>query len=285
MPGFGSVGQYAGAQDAGRMHFCSLRKVPGQASTAGWWVDLSMASGNPKPQYYASSPLVASVFDGTEGIFHGFDKSPDSKHLTEIGLMTPTAAFVGQFILMDYLLYYAFVDGDELADQVMTNSTPLPRYSTGEGVMVMAVSVAPTVGGGSFTFIYVNQDGVTKTSPVQVCSTISANIASLATTQPALAGAPPGPFLTLANGDTGVRSIVSATFIVANGGLLSLVLVKTIADTVVREINTAKETSYVNARPGAPRIFDGAYLNMIMNCAGSVAAGTLAGHARFVWSS
>ena len=29
---------------AGRRHTCSVRKVPSQAATARWWVDLSMAA-------------------------------------------------------------------------------------------------------------------------------------------------------------------------------------------------------------------------------------------------
>jgi len=35
------------------------------------------------------------VLDGFDGIFHGDDKSPATKHLTDIGLVSPTAGFVG----------------------------------------------------------------------------------------------------------------------------------------------------------------------------------------------
>lgn len=282
---FRSVREYADAFAAGRSHFCSFRKVPSQASVAGWWVDLSMAAGNPLPNYYASSPLVAATLDGDRGVFHGDDKAPGTMHICDTGLITPTAGLVGAYKVLDYLLYYPFVDGDDTDTQVMDNTVTLPRYADGDGVQVMAVAVAPTTGSGQFTFDYINQAGVAKTSPVQFCSTTSASIASLATTQPAVAGAPPGPFLTLAAGDTGVRQITSTVNLVPNGGLLSLVLVKPLVDHVVREINTASEVSYVNARPGPPIVQDGAYLNLIMNCAASVAAGTLAGHMRFVWSA
>lgn len=285
MAGFSSVRAYASAFDEGRSHFCSFRKVPSQASVAGWWIDLSMAAGNPLPNYYASSPLTAAVLDGFRGLFHGDEKTPASKHLVEWGLITPTAALVGAYQLLDYLVYYPFVDGDDTDTQTMDNTVTLPRYADGAGVMIMAVAVAPTTGSGTFTVTYVNQDGVEKTSPTQRCSTTAASIASIATSQPAVAGMAPGPYLVLANGDTGVRSITSAQFIVPNGGLLSLVLVKPIADSVIREINTAKEVSFVNTRPGAPRVYDGAYLGLIMNCAASVAAGQLTGHLRFVWST
>ena len=283
--GLTSVRQFADAFNEGRTHFCSFRKVPSQASVANWWVDLSMAAGNPPPNYYASSPLAAAVLDGMRGIFHGADKAPATMHLADWGLITPTAALVGAYTLCDYLLYYPFVDGDDLDTQTMDNTTPLSRYTDGEGVMVMAVNVAPTTGSGVFTFTYINQDGVERASPAQACTTTAGNIASIATSQPAVANSAPGPFLKLANGDRGVRSIVSAQFSVANGGLIALVLVKPLADSVVREINTAKEVSYVNARPGAPRIYDGAYLNLVMNCAATVAAAQLTGHMKFIWST
>lgn len=284
MPGFRNVRALADADAAGRTHFCSFRKVPSQATVAGWWADLSMAAGNPPPNYYASAPAVAATLDGLRGIFHGTDKAPGHKYITDLGLVTPTAALVGQYILADYLMYYPFVDGDDADTQVMDNTVTLPRYADGAGVMVMAVAVAPTTGGGRFSFTYINQDGIERTSPLQVCSTTGANIASLVTSQQAVANAVAGPFLTLASGDTGVRSIVSVTMSVLNGGLMALVLVKPLLDAAIREINTTAELQCIRTRPVLPRIVDGAYLGLIVNCAGTIAAGTLAGFARFAWS-
>ena len=284
MGGFSTVGAFADAYESGRVHTCHLRKVPSQASAARWWADLSMGAGNPKPQYYAAAPLAAQVLSGYDGIFHGADKAPATMHLARLGLMTPTAALVGRYMLADYLLYYPFVDGDDTDTQTLDNTTTLPRFATGAGVQVMAVLVAPSTGGGVFTFEYVNQDGVTRTSPAQACATTAGNIASIATSQQAVAGMPGGPFLALASGDTGVRQINSVTFSIVNGGLLALVLVRPIADLAIREINTAAEFASVQSRP-LPTIEDGAYLNLICNPAGSIAAGVLAGYAQFVWSA
>ncbi len=283
MAGFRNLGEYSNALTQGRVHTCSFRKVPSQASTAGWWVDYSMASGNPVPNYYAATPLVASALDGFKGIFHGDDKSPASMHLVSLSIATQTAAMVGRFTMLDYLLFYPFVDCDDTDVQVMDNTTTLPRYTDGAGVMAMAVVVAPTTGGGSFTFTYINQDGVEKVSPVQACNSVSSSIATVETTQQAV-GDRSGPYLRLAGGDTGIRSIVSAQFTVANGGLISLVLVKPLINIAIREINTPAEVMCVAKLPGAPRVYDGAYLNLIGNVAGSVAAGTFAGLATFAWS-
>lgn len=283
MAGFRNIGELATAMNNGQRSTCSLRKVPSQASTAGWWVDLSMASGNPPPDYYANTPLLASERTALRGIFHGDDKSPATKHLIQGVLCTPTAGLVGRYMLLDYLLYYPFVDLDDGDAQVLDNSTTLARYTTGDGVRAMLVAVAPTTGSGQFTFDYINQAGVAKTSPTQFCSVASANIASIITSEQGTA-AGGELFLKLAEGDTGIRSITSFTNSVLNGGLAALVLVKPLAGFVIYEASMPSEKSWIQQAAGAPRIYDGAYLGLVMNCAATVAAGTLAGRFEFAWN-
>jgi hypothetical protein len=280
--GFANWREYGDAFLSGARSYTSYRKTPSQATVAGWWVDLSMSSGNPPPNYYASAPLVAATLDGLRGMNHGSDKSPAYTYLQRLSLCTPTAAFVGRYVLLDYCLYYPFIDGDDGDIQIMDNTVTLPRYTSGAGVQAMLVAAAPTTGGGTFTFDYINQDGVSKTSPIISYTTASAGITSIATSQPAVA-AGMGPFLRLADGDTGIRSVTSFQNIVLNGGLTSLVLVKPIVDAAIYEINTCSEFEYGGLRPMSQRIEDGAYLNFIMNCAATVAAGTLTAHATFVW--
>ena len=285
MAGFRYISSLVDGMNSGRFHSCTFRKIPSQVTSAGWWADLSMAPGNPPPNYYVGNVAESTALDGFRGIFHGDAKSPASKHLTSFGLITPGATMVGHYMLLDYLLFYPFIDCDDTDVQTTINSTPLTRYTDGQGVQVMAVTVVPTTGSGRFIFTYVNQDGVEKTSPTQYCTTTASNIATIATSQQATAGGCYGPFLNLAAGDSGVRSITSVQFLIANGGLISLVLVKPIAEIAIREINTEAEASYVNKRPGIlPRIYDNAYLNFIVNPAGSISAQTLKGSANFTWS-
>lgn len=282
MPGFANYREYVDGVVNGQTSFCSFRKVPSQATVARWWVDLSMAAGNPPPNYYASEPLTAAALDGERGIFHGAAKTPSKKYLSKMSLQTPTAGLVGNYVLLDYLLYYPFIDGDESDVQVMDNTVTLPRYDSGAGVQAMFVCVAPSTGGGRFTFDYVNQDGVTRTAPTQFYTPTAAGITSLLTSQPA-GNAGTGPFLRLASGDSGIRSIVSVTNTVLNGGLGTIVLVKPLADLAVREVNTAAEFTFSDQRSPGPQVLDGAYLHLVMNCAATVAAGTLAGFGQFVW--
>lgn len=283
MPGFLFMSELSRALSGGQVVTSSFRKVPSQASTAGWWVDLSMASGSPVPNFYADAPLAATTLTPFKGIFHGDDKSPKQKYLTRLGLVTPSTALIGQYMLLDYVMYYPFIDFDDTATQIMDNTVTLPRYTSGEGLQAMLVAVAPTVGGGIFTFDYLNQNGDLKTSPVQSCGTAVSNIATLVTGQRATVGAV-GPFLQLANGDTGIRAIVSVSFTVPNGGLGALVLVKPLVNAAIREINVTMERDYSATSPLKVRIYDGAYLGLISNCAASPAAAQLFGYADFTWN-
>lgn len=282
MPGFSHVGALARAPDEGRSHFCSFRKVPSQTTVSGNWFDLSMAAGNPKPNYYASSPLVAARLEGFDGLFHGDVKAPQTKHLTNWLMMTPTAAFVGQFKLLDYLLYYPFIDGDAAGEtQTLDNTVGINRSVDGDNVQVMAVVVAPTTGGGTFTFDYVGADDVPRTSPVISANATAANIGTLVTSEQATAA---GGHCFLPIDGRGVKRLTAVNVISPLGGLLSLVLVKPIADSAIREVNTAKELNFFRDAPILPRIEDGAYLNMIVCPSGTLAAGLLTGSMNFAWS-
>lgn len=271
------------AEDEGRILTSHFRKVPSQASVAGNWVDLSMASGNPVPNYFASSPLEASPLDSFRGLFYGDDVSPKQRIITSLGLMTPTAAMVGQYQLLDYLLYYPFIDGDSLDTQTMVNDVELSRYTDGKGVQAMLVAVAPTTGGGTLNFTYIDDQDIERTSPTVSLNTTAANIATLATSQQGVASGGQ-VFLPLASGSTGIKKILTVQMLSASGGLFALVLVKPLASIAIREINTVEEINYVRQNSAPPVVKDGAYLNLICNPAGSVAAGTLTGYMTTIWS-
>lgn len=287
MAGFRNVKALVDAREGGRsLGPCSFRKVPGAAQTtvANWWVDLSMFPGNPLPNYYATSPLAAATLDTFRGIYHGDAKSPSSMHLESMLLVSPSAGFVGEYILCDYLLFYPFVDLDDLDPQTFDNAITLPRYTDGANVAAMMVCQNPTVGGGTFSFDYVNQSGASKTSPVQSCSTAVANSGSVITSEPATAGRG-NPFLLLADGDTGIRQITGWTNLVSNGGLAAIVLVQRLTSPLrILEVNVPVEREFLKDRAALPQIQDGAYLNLLCKCTASIASGTLSGMLSYVWS-
>jgi hypothetical protein len=281
--GYRTVGEWSRAVERGQYHVLSARKVPSQASVAGRWIDLSMAAGNPPANYYASSPLVAATFDAFRGIFHGDTKAPAAKHLAELCLQTATAGLVGAYKALDYLLYYPFVDLEDLDEQVLDNTLALPRYADGDAVQVMAVCVAPTTQGGSFSFDYVDAAGQARTSPVIFTDTTAVNIASVLTNGPgSVAGS--GPFLPLTGNSAGVRRITAFRNLTPSGGLAALVLVKPLVEHAIREINSPSEAVFGGPGVTPPQIYDGAFLGLLMNCAATVAAGTLVVDGLATWN-
>lgn len=282
MVGFRTVGAIADAYAEGRTHFCAFRKVLGApGSVATWWFDMSTMSGNPLPNYYIGNPLEAKGFVAERGIWHGPSQAPATKYLHTLELTTSGTHIIGTpYKLCDYLLFYPFVGADTIDEQLFDNTTAeLTRYTDGEGVQVMAVLAAPPAGSvGSFTFDYVNQDGVVRTSPMQ---STGAGLGNTGNIYPSVSY---GPFLFLAAGDTGVRSIISVTFDTPPGGLLNMVLVKPLVDLSARELNNPVEFVGGRDRP-LIEIADGAYLNLIFRTTGTATSATLTGTANFLWST
>jgi len=249
-----------------------------------------MAPGNPRPNYYASAPLVAArIAQSTDGgLYHGGAVSPKSKHLRRLTALTVTAGAVPlPMILCDYLLYYPFIDeGTVDEEQVTDNSVALSRYTTGDGVMMMAVVVAGHTGlPARFSVNYTNSAGVAgRTSALVQLGTQTVN-GTIATSAQATALCY-GPFIPLQSGDTGVRSVEGVT--VTNGGdvgLFTLVLVKPLADISLLGIDAAVEVDFLTDRPSLPRIYDDAYLNFIVLARGSLSAAPIHGDITTTWSS
>jgi hypothetical protein len=286
---FTNVAQLADAQTE-RSKYLSFRKLPAVVTGAGTWYDYSMAPGNPTPQYYAAAPLTAQTMarstDG--GIQHGGNVSPLSKYLRKLTLMSVAAAGVPQRVYMlDYLMFYPFVDMGTPDQQDMINVQTLPRYATGAGVQMMAILVAPHgLVGDTFFVTYTNQDGTAgRVTPLHTMSTAIAVNGTILTTQQTGAGRF-GPFLALQAGDTGVRSIEAVQCTAGTDvGLFTLVLVQPLAEMTVREITAPTEADfYLTSGGKLPAIVDDAYLNFISCPNGSLTGVPLFGDATFIWN-
>lgn len=287
--GFANVAAIADAELAGKVLYTSLRKAPAVVTVAGAWYDYSMCPGNPAPQYYAAAPLAAQVLgraaDG--GIPHGGNVSPSTKYLRRMTGMVVAAAGVPQrLMVLDYLLFYPFVDMGTSESQSLTNVQTLPRYATGEGVQIMAVLVAPHgLVGDTFTVTYTNSAGQgSRVTPAHTMTTAAAVNGTILTTQTAGAGRF-GPFLALQSGDTGVRSIQSVQCSAGTDvGLFTLVLVKPLAEWTIRGIDAPTEVDFLlDAGMKMPAVVDDAYLNLISCPNGSLTGVPLLGDATFVW--
>ncbi len=282
-----NISDLASAEDDGRSWFATWRKTPTQATGAGIWFDLAMSPGNPLPNYYAASPAIAvALKQSTDGgISHGSPVAPLKKHLKQFTAMTVTAAAVPlPMILCDYLLFYPFVDMSITDEQFMDNTATLPRSTSGYGVRIMPVEVAGQLGVGNPNFYvrYTNSSGVSgRQTPNVSCNTQVVN-GTIITSSPAT-GFSAGPFLPLQQGDVGIRSIDSVTFLTPDIGLISFVLVKPVDGVAMRTIDAPAERDPFLDFSKLPVIEDDAYLNLICCPQGSLSGAPIHGTITTIW--
>lgn len=281
-----SIGDIAVAIDGGQIRSATWRKAPTQASTASVWFDLSMSPGNPIPNYYAASPGVAiALARSTDvGLDHGQSVAPLTKYLQRLAVMNVTTALVPcPMTLLDYLMFYPFVDMSVSGAQSLTTNIALPRYPTGAGVQMMAVVVASPVGGAAFNVTYTNSAGVAgRVTPTINCysgALVNGSIVTSGPTQSGLAG----PFIPLQAGDKGVQSVQSVNFTLTDVGLIAMVLVKPLADLNFYDVTAPVEVDYIVNKLNPPVIQDDAYINFICLPQGSVAGSVFLGTIDTIW--
>lgn len=282
-----NVKQMVDAELEGRVRRYAWRKTPSQVTTAGYWFDLSMSPGNPPPKYWFDAPpgiakAVSQSSDG--GIFHGANVSPLTQYLRLMTALTVTSTTLPlNMVLCDYLLYYPSCDDSTTDPQVFDNTVTLPRYTDGNGVQVIAVSVAGRTGGQSFNFSYTNSDGVSGRTSQTVMQNSAAAIGTVLTGQ-TNSSISVVPFIGLQGDDKGVRSIESVTMLGADVGLFTLILVKPIAQIQIKEITAPYEKDFFLLTGALPEIKDDAYLSMICLPQGSLAATALIGDLKVIWN-
>ena len=298
---FKTVKQWAASEDEGRSWLTFFRKVPASTATiTGQWFDYSTASGVPVPNYYASSPLEAATLESASGIY--VPEQTTKRYIKRSVLMSAASSVTGttnqnqSLMLLDYLLYYPFVDLDAAGEeQVFDNTVTLPRYEDGSGVQIMVVAQAPTVGSGTYTVKYIGNDDVEYTTEVVYCPAAQPS-GALVTSVRAAAGI--SPFVPLNINVRGVKRIVSVTVGVANGGLAAFVLVKPFQMVYVREesrrptssptesFGAASEIEQIRMKAGTEEIKAGAFLGWIgRGVAGSLASAPLVGMLETFWEA
>lgn len=264
----------------GQSHRGTFRKImQGTATTAGLFYDFTMYPGHPVTNFYASTPLVAATLPAREGIQLGQNQSPKTKYVKSVTAYSTVAA---NFVLLDYLLYYPFIDGDSTDEQLFDNTVTLPRYTDGRGVKAMLVAQGTYTGNVFYSINYTNQDGVSGRIS-QRCITNTWGGSSCVVSSGIAAGQY-GWHIPLAQGDTGIRSIESLTFEAPNGGILSLVLVADLGAFQIREANTPSEKDFlIDQGLGMPVIQDGAYVGFIGSGAASIASQAFVGNIQSIW--
>ena len=287
-----SIDNLVAAIAAGQTTRYDWNKITGaSAYTLGGWFDLSMLSAMPVANAWAGTALNWRTCDeatgnGTQifGMPHGGNVSPLKKHLLNLNAWATAATGVpGTLMLVDMQGYYPGISNNTTSAQTMVG-TPTLRYTNGEGVRAFMVQTAASgVTAQNFAMSYTDQAGnAGNTLPVTVACTASSIAGRV--NHSGVAANNYGPFLPLANGDTGIRSVQTVTMSAANTGTFALVLARPLASITLSVAGLMTEKDLLNQIPSLPEIKDGACLTWLWGAGAATAASTtFAGGAEFVW--
>lgn len=246
---------------------------------AGDIVDLSMAPGTPKFNAYvgnqaAFTPMIGG---GNFGIYTGESEPGKTKYLTHWWMQTMSANNIGTYKILDYIGFYPLIDMDSTDQQDLDNTVPATRHLDGQGLRLMLVTTTPSTANADVSISYTNQAG-TPGRVVNFSVGVSAFAGNIFTAQAATFSANKRcPYLPLANGDTGVRSVESITLAASAGGFAALVLVRPIAHLNLLENATVTELSMLRERGRPIAVADDAYLNLVNDASGSITPAVLRG--------
>lgn len=275
----------ANAHETGGYHKQFYYKVcPSTFSTALVWYDSAMSGLFPRASYYPGDDYKFTLFPSSEhlSIWHGGDVSPAQKILRTINLRCSAANLIpSRYILCDYLGFYTGISWETTDIQSLTNTVTLPRYTDGKGVMAILVQLFGASGGATYTINYINTNNELKTSPVQTANSLGTGGLQHGQTSTRY-----NPFIDLAAGNSGIKSVSSLTVTGLGSGIAVLVLVKPIAEIMYRDstITSPSEIDYFTDKSETPIIYDGAKLNFIFSPVGNPTGLIFNGYCEFAWS-
>ena len=262
------------------------------AHTAGLWYSLMRGGGNPPADtilgtgtnlaFQALSDAVATA----SGIPHGGNVG-DYKVLLNAAAQTAAATTAPcVLMLVDLLGFYPITSVTTTGAQTLNNTVTLPRYTGGAGVQ--AFLTPSTVMGAATPNITLNYTNSAGTAGKATPATLPIGNTAAAVTSIVYSGTGTGkygPFIPLAAGDAGIRSVqsinLSASYV---SGVLNLVLCKPIMTLPITTLGVTAERDLVNQFASMPRIYDGACLNWLMLAgAATPVAAPLSGHLEFGW--
>jgi hypothetical protein len=282
--GFNSYDELVSEMTAGKTTGpVTWNKLVPAAHTAGRWYDFQALAGTPIANAWAGTALnwvtcTGATGNGTQifGLPMGGDVTPDTKHLINAMALTP-GVVPGVLMLVDLQGYYPGISLNSAVAQTMVG-TPTLRYANGAGVRAYFVITGGTVGATAHNLAmsYTDQSGnAGNTLPV----TVSCTASTIAThiTHSGTAANNYGPFLPLANGDSGIRSVQTVTFSASSVGtapLGALCLARPLLTLPITTTGVAVERDLVNQIPSMPMIPDGACLVWLYFAGGTTAANT-----------
>ena len=263
------------------------------AHTAGLWYSLMRCGGNPAADtilgtgtnlaFQALSDTVATA----SGIPHGGNVGGYKVLLSAAAQTAAATTAPCVLMLVDMLGFYPITTVTTTGAQTLNNTVTLPRYTDGAGVQ--AFLTPSTVMGAAtpnITLNYTNSAGTAgKATPV----TLPIGNSAAAVTSVVYSGTGSGkygPFIPLAAGDAGIRSVqsinLSASYV---SGVLNLMLCRPLLTLPITTLGVTAERDLVTQFASMPRVYDGACLHWLMLAgAATPVASPLSGHLEFGWT-
>lgn len=263
------------------------------AQVAGMWYSLFRCAGNPGADTLLGTgtnlafQALSDVLAGATGIQHGGDTGT-GKHVVNASAFTAAATTAPCIIMVvDLLGFYPITTVTSTSAQTLNNTITLPRETTGRGVQAF-ITPSTVMGAGvpSITLNYTNSEGTAgKVTPAVLPVGLTAAPVSSIVYSGTGAGKY-GPFVPLAAGDAGIRSVqsiqLSASYV---SGVLNLVLCKPLFTIPITTLGVAGERDFVNQMPSLPIVNDGACLGVLMYAGVNTPVNSaLYGHIDFGWS-
>lgn len=270
------------------------------AHTAGTWYFLNQGAGNPGAGTVlgtGTNLAFQQTLDTTAtaaGIQHGGNVGGFKTIVNASAFSAAATTMPAVFMLVDMLGFYPITTVTTTGAQALNNTVTLPtrdRTGTANGVGVQALVVPSAVMGAAtptITLNYTNAAGTagraTPSSPALPTGNSAAPV-----TQVVYSGTGAGkygPFLPLAAGDTGIRSVqsisLSASYV---SGVLNLILCRPLLTLPMTTIGVACERDLLNQVPSLPRVYDGACLQWMMYAGAATPVNSaFYGHLDFAWS-
>lgn len=263
------------------------------AHTAGLWYSLFRGGGNPPADTIlgtgtnlAFQALTDATTNAT-GIPHGGNVG-GYKHLLNAAAQTASATTAPcVLMLVDLLGFYPVTTVTTTGAQTLNNTVTLPRYTDGAGVQ--AFVTPSTVMGAATPNISIGYTNSASVAGKATPTTLPIGNTAAAVTSIVHSGTGAGkygPFMPLAAGDAGIKSVqsinLSASYV---SGVLNLVLCRPLLTLPITTLGVTAERDLVNQFASMPKVYDGACLAWLMLAgAATPVASPLSGHLEFGWS-
>ncbi len=266
------------------------------AHTAGLWYSLFRGGGNPPADTIlgtgtnlAFQQLTDATTNAT-GIPHGGNVGGGTgyKHLLNAAAQTAAATTAPcVLMLVDLLGFYPITSVTTTTAQTLNNTVTLPRYTAGAGVQ--AFLTPSTVMGAATPSLSIGYTNSVGTASRATPATLPIGNTAAAVTSIVYSGTGAGkfgPFMPLAAGDAGIRSVQTVTISTSYvSGVLNLVLCKPLLTLPITTLGVTAERDLVNQFASMPKVYDGACLAWLMLAgAATPVASPISGHLEFGWS-